>query len=460
MSMEALAARLAAIVGAHHVLTDDVTAAYGTDWTRRWEGRPRLVVRPGSTAEVAAVVAACGEAGAAIVPQGGNTGLVGGAVPRAGEVVLSLRRLDALEPVDRVAAQLTAGSGVTLAAAQRHARAVGLDVGVDFAARDDATLGGMVATNAGGERVLRYGTMRAQVRGLEAVLADGTVVTRLSGLPKDNVGYDLAGLLVGSEGTLGVVTRVRLALVPVLPARVAALLALPDTAAAVDVVAAVRRSLPALESAELFFAAGLDLVCAARRMAPPFADPHPVYVLLECADHHDPTDALAAALADLGDVDVRDAAVAADPTRRQALWEYREAHTDAINTAGVPLKLDVAVPPGRLAEFDDRLRAVVADLAPDARLVVFGHLAEGNLHVNLLDAGTDESAEAITEAVLGLVAEFDGSISAEHGVGQAKVRWVHLSRTPQELAAMRAVKEALDPRWLLNPGVLLPRGVA
>jgi FAD/FMN-containing dehydrogenase len=286
------------------------------------------------------------------------------------------------------------------------------------------------------------------------------VVSRLGGLLKDNVGYDLAGLLVGSEGTLGVVTTVRLALVPVLPARVVALLALDDTAAAVAAVAGLRRRLPGLESAELFFAEGLELVCAVRRMEPPFADPHPVYLLLECAGPADPTDDLAAALAELGDVEVREAAVAGDAGRRQALWEYREAHGEAINAAGVPLKLDVAVPPSRLAEFDARLRATVTDVAPDARLVVFGHLAEGNLHVNLLDSGTDDSAEVTTEAVLGLVAEFGGSISAEHGVGQAKVRWVHLSRTPAELAAMRAVKKALDPQGLLNPGVLLPDGVA
>ncbi|MGH9243092.1 MAG: FAD-binding oxidoreductase, partial [Acidimicrobiales bacterium] len=363
------------------------------------------------------------------------------------------RRLDDLEPVDRAAAQLTGGAGVTLAAAQRHARAAGLDLAIDFAARDSATLGGIVATNAGGERVLRHGTARTQVRGLEAVLADGSVVTRLSGLPKDNVGYDLASLLVGSEGTLGIVTRVRLALVPPRPGRVVALVAVTGTAAVIDAVQTLRARLPSLEAAEVFYAGELDLVCTSLGLPRPFRHEHPAYLLVECAAPRDPTDDVVAALADLGEV--RDAAIATDGPRRSALWRYREGLTEAISAAGVPLKLDVAIPPASLATFDAELRTTVAGIAPAARLLVFGHVAEGNLHINVLD-GNEPQLEGLTEAVLGLVARFGGSISAEHGVGRAKVRWVHLSRSPEELAAMRAVKNALDPGWLLNPGVIFP----
>ncbi len=421
-----LAARLSSSVGERHVLVDhDLVEAYAVDWTRRWRGHPRLVVRPGTTEEVAETVVACAEAGVAIVPQGGNTGLVGGGVPLDGEVVLSLLRLAALEPVDGPAAQVTVGAGVTLASVQQHARGAGLDVGVDFTARGSATIGGMVATNAGGERVLRYGTTRAQVRGVEAVLADGRVVARLSGLPKDNVGYDLASLLVGSEGTLGVITRVRLGLVPMLAGRAVALVALDDTAAAVSTVAHLRRRLPSLEAAEVFYAEGLDLVRDTLGLPRPFAGGHPVFVLIECADHRDPADDLAAVLADVDAV--RDAAVATDGPRRAALWRYREAHTEAIGGAGVPLKLDVAVPLVDLAAFDSALRATIAGEAPAARLISFGHIAEGNLHVNVLDLETERDIESVTGAVLGLVARFGGSIGAEHGVGRAKVRWIHLS---------------------------------
>ena len=226
-----LAAALAGVVGPDHVLSEpDLTASYSVDWTNRWTGRPRLVVRPATAGEVAAVVKECAAAGAPIVPQGGNTGLVGGGVPRGGEVVVSLRRLDHLEPIDPDTRHLVAGAGVTLADAQRHARAAGLDVPIDFAARDTATLGGIVATNAGGERVLRHGVTRAHVAGIEAVLADGRIVRRMSGLAKDSSGFDVTALLVGSEGTLAIVTQVRLRLVPNLPDRAVALLAVDATA--------------------------------------------------------------------------------------------------------------------------------------------------------------------------------------------------------------------------------------
>jgi FAD/FMN-containing dehydrogenase len=448
-----LARALAGIVGHAHVLTEpDVMAPYAVDWTNRWRGEARLVVRPGDTEQVAAVLAECSKAGAPIVPQGGNTGLVGGSVPRGGEVVLSLMRLNHIDPIDPSTGHLIAGAGVTLADAKRHARAAGLDVPIDFAARDSATLGGIVATNAGGERVLRYGPTRAHVVGLEVVLADGRIITHMSGLPKDSAGFDVSSLLVGSEGTLGVVTRVRLRLVTHLTERVVALLATKGTAAAVRAVAALRRRLPDLEAAEVFHAEGLDLVCDALGLSPPFTRHHATYVLAECAGVRDPTDDLTAALTEIETID--DAAIATDAPRRAALWRYREAHTEAINATGVPLKLDVAVPVPGLARFEHDVKVLVADIAPAARLILFGHLAEGNLHVNVLDAGDRD--EAVTDGVLRLVAGVGGSIGAEHGVGRAKVRWLPLTRSPEELAAMEAVKGALDPGWLLNPGVVLP----
>jgi FAD/FMN-containing dehydrogenase len=446
-----LAADLRAIVGAEHVLVDpSVVSSYTSDWTGRFSGSTVCVVRPGSTEQVTEVVRACGRAGVPICVQGGNTGLVGGSVPVDGAVLVSMVRLAEIEPVDLVAGQVTVGAGATLASLQRVVRAQGLDVGVDFAARESCTVGGMVATNAGGERVLRYGTMRAQVVGIEAVFADGSVVGRLGGLPKDNTGYDLISLLAGSEGTLAVITRVRLRLVPLLTARAVALVAVAGAGEAVELVTMLR-ALPSLEAAELFFANGLALVRAHTSASAPFGVEHPAYLLVECAARADPADELLAMLAAAGDL-VLDAVAASDPPGRAALWGYRESHTESINAAGVPVKLDVAVPLASLAEVCDALPGAVAAVAPAARTILFGHVNEGNLHVNVLDAL--DADEAVTEAVLRLVASYRGSISAEHGVGRAKRDWLSLSRSAEEIAVMRAIKTALDPTTQLNPGVL------
>jgi FAD/FMN-containing dehydrogenase len=451
--VDQLTATLRSIVGDSHVIDDrSVVASYESDWTGRFHGTARCVVRPGSTLEVAGVVDACAAAGVQICVQGGNTGLVGGSVPVDDAVLLSLLRMSRVEPVDMIAGQVTVGAGCTLAALQQVVRPSGYDVGVDFAARESCTVGGMVATNAGGERVLRYGTMRAQVVGLEAVLADGSVVSRLAGLAKDNTGYDIVSLLAGSEGTLGVITTLRLRLVPLLPARAVGLVAVADTADAVDLVREMR-ALPSLEAAELFYADGLSLVRGHAGLPAPFAKEYPAYLLVECAGRDDPTDELLAALEAAAEK-VQDATVATDARGRHALWLYREAHTESINAAGVPVKLDVAVPLAAFADCVAALPGAVATAAPNARLVLFGHVNEGNLHVNLLDA-TDRGEE-VTDSVLRLVASYGGSISAEHGVGRAKREWLSLSRSDTEISLMRAIKAAVDPAGLLNPGVLFP----
>lgn len=419
---------LRAIVGDPHVLTDpDTHAAYVLDWTRRWSGRARLVVRPGSTAQTAAVVQACAADGTPVVTQGGNTGLVGGGVPH-GEpppVLLSTRRLTRLDPVDPVAGQLTAGAGVTLGRLHEHARAAGWAYGVDLAARDSATVGGTVATNAGGVRVCAYGDTRRQVVGLEAVLADGSVISHLGGMVKDNTGYDLTGLLTGSEGTLGVVTAARLRLWPPPSPGVTMLLGCDSVTAA---LAVLPRS--GLRAAELMLAAGVELVQRVNGLAAPLAHAWPVYLLLETAELPDlPADV--------------DAAVS------PRLWAYRELHTEAISTLGVPHKLDVAVPLGRLAAFVEE----VVELTAPHRTFLFGHVAEGNLHVNVVGPPPDDTS--VDEAVLRLVAAYGGSISAEHGIGVAKASLLALNRSAAEIAVMRALKRALDPKALLNPGVLL-----
>jgi len=446
------------VVGEEHVLTDaDLRAGFETDWTGQYRGRARLVVRPASTAEVVGVVRACQGAGVPVVPQGGNTGLAGGSVPdgTGTAIVLSTTRLDALDPVDTAARQVTVGAGVTLAAAQAHAGPAGLRVAVDLAARGSATVGGMAATNAGGMHVLRHGTMRRQVAGLEAVLADGSVLAHLGGLDKDNTGYDLSGLLCGSEGTLAVLTRVRLRLIPVPAHLVTALLAWPDLGTMVEGLNDLRTRVDGLEAAEYIVRRGVDLVTSTFGVTPPFAAGHPAYLIVEVAGGTDPTDALADAIAALPDV--LDVAVATGSGQRQALWQLRELHTEALARHGPPRKYDVTVPLATLAAFVAEAVALVED---DRGLTChhFGHLGDGNVHLNVLgvDAWSPERLARLDDAVFTLVASHGGSISAEHGIGRLKRRWLHLSRSPVEIAAMMAVKRALDPLGLLSPGVLLP----
>jgi len=370
---------------------------------------------------------------------------------------VSLRRLDAIDDVDIAAGQVTVGAGATLAAVDAAAAGAGLAFGVDLAARDSATVGGMVATNAGGLRMLRYGGMRAQTAGVEAVLADGRTLSHLGGLAKDNTGYDLAGLLAGSEGTLALITRLRLRLVPRLEYRTTGLLAFADADAALDALVTLRRRLPgSLETVELFLSGGVALVCDHLGLTPPFGRLDPVYLLVEVAGAHDPTDELAEAVVDgVGDRAL-DGAVESEPAGRARLWRYREAHTEAINAAGVPVKLDVTLPFGELAGFLVAVCSAVDQSAPGARCVLFGHAGDGNVHVNVLGAEAGGRAAAVEDAVLRLVARLGGSISAEHGIGAAKRPWLHLNRSPAEIDAFRAIKRALDPAGILNPHVLLP----
>jgi FAD/FMN-containing dehydrogenase len=448
-------AELATVVGRRHVLTDpETTAGYSTDWTGRFTGHAAAVVRPGTTEEAAAVLACCRAAGVAIVPQGGNTGLAGGSVPLAGEVVVSLRRLSRLDAVDGEAMQVSAGAGVTIAALDRHAAAAGLAYAVDLAARDAATVGGTIATNAGGLRLLRFGGTRAQVVGIEAALGNGAVVSHLGGLEKDNTGYDLAGLLCGSEGTLGIVTAARLRLIPRASERVTALVGFTSVAAAIAAVAILRRAASSLEALELFLAPGMSCVRDELGLPAPLGEPQalPGYLVIECADQLDPTPELAGAISSLGGVG--GTAVAVDERGRRALWAYRERIPEAIAMLGTPHKMDVTVPLGALLALIERAPGAVESVAPGARTILFGHAADGNLHVNVVAPGS--RGEGIDGAVYDLASALGGSISAEHGIGTAKKSWLHLCRSQPEIDTFRAIKKALDPDGVCNPNALLP----
>jgi FAD/FMN-containing dehydrogenase len=446
---------LAKIVGPDHVLTaPDLRAGYEVDWTGRFRGAARAVVRPASTTQVADIVRLCAETGIGLVPQGGNTGLVAGAVPEGGAIVLSTRRLRDIGAVDPISAQVTVGAGVTIARVQELASEAGFAFGVDLASRDSATVGGTIATNAGGTHVLRHGSMGRQVAGLGAVLADGSVVNRTSGLPKDGAGYDLPALIVGSEGTLAVITEARLRLVPRLRRRAAAWIAVESVGAAVELAVELRQGLESLNALEYLDDAAVSLA-AARHGPRPIERQSDATVLVEVAANRDPTPELVDALS--AATGVLDAVIASDEVSIRRLWAFREGVAEAISAEGIPHKLDVAVPLDRLATFEDGIKRIVRERGSAAEqpwLVVFGHLAEGNLHVDVL--GVDPDDAAIDDAILQLVVDLGGSVSAEHGIGRAKRRWLTRARDAADYGAMLAIKRALDPKGILNPGAMFP----
>ncbi|KQS71145.1 FAD-binding oxidoreductase [Modestobacter sp. Leaf380] len=465
-----LVERLRAELGDAGVLTDPAaTASYLTDWRGAWSGTALAVVRPASTAEVSAVLRLCSAAGVAVVPQGGNTGLCGGAVPDASgaEVVLSLTRMRAVLAVDPAELTVTVEAGAVLQAVQEAAAAVGCLYPVSLGSEGSATIGGTIATNAGGTGVLRWGNTRAQVLGLEVVLPDGRVWDGLRALRKDNTGYDLTQLFIGAEGTLGVVTRAVLSLVPALRSSTTAWAALPSVQAAVDLLGLLRRSAgDRVTAVELVSRQALELVLTHVAGArDPFAEVHPWYVLLELGDAR-PDAGLDALLEDvLGQAVeqdlVADAVVASSSAQVAALWTLREGISEAQNPEGPSLKHDVTVPVGVLPEFVAATDAALRVAAPGVRLVTYGHVGDGNLHYNLtppVDADPDAfaaRAHELADVVYREVARRSGSISAEHGIGQAKREALAVVTDEVTMDLMRGLKTLLDPRGLMNPGKVL-----
>ena len=439
-------------VGAEHVLSDpEVTAAYGVPWAAASGVVPAAVVRPGDAAEAAAVLRACAEHGARLVLQGGNTGMVRGGVPAStDEVVLSTARMNAIEEVDRESLQVIAGAGTTLEELQARLEPEGLELPLDLGARSQATLGGMAATNAGGARAFRHGTMRRQVARVEAVLADGSAIERLGGVLKDSTGYDWPSVLVGSEGTLGLITRLRLRLRRIERSRAAALVPVDSLAQGLALAVALRDRPAGLEAAEFVLPGTLRLVCEELDLRPPFGlDRERTLVLLESRAPSGAFDPLVEALGEHPEAKDAILAEGADTAR---LWRYREGTGEALARHQV-VKLDVALPLARLADGVAAIERAALDVAPSLRPFLFGHLLDGNVHVNLGDV-PDDRRDPVERAVLETVLSHGGSIGAEHGIGRAKVAWLAADRTPADIAAMRSLKQALDPHGLLSPGVL------
>jgi FAD/FMN-containing dehydrogenase len=454
------------IVGESRVLVAAADVApYCTDWRGRYTGTAACVVLPGNTEEVAAVVRACAAAGTAIVPQGGNTGLCGGATPTGGEVVMVLTRLNRIRDVDPDNNSMTVEAGCTLHAVQQAAREAGRLFPLSLAAEGSATIGGNLATNAGGVQVLRYGNARELTLGLEVVLADGRIWNGLRALRKDNTGYDLKHLFIGAEGTLGLITAATLKLFPRPRARATAWVAVPGPAAAVALLGRLRDAAGDNVTAfEIIGRPALDLVL---KHIPGARDPlsgKPAWqVLVELSGARaDLAATLESALADaVADGLAADAVLAASEAQAAALWALRENISEAQKIEGVSIKHDIAVPVSRIAEFIARADAALAAAFPGVRIVCFGHIGDGNLHYNQSRAEAESNAEfiartgAVNRVVHDLVHELGGSISAEHGLGQLKREEILRYKSGIEMDMMRAVKRALDPRGLMNPGKLL-----
>ena len=465
----ALLDALRAAVGAEQVRTEGDLTAWELDWRKRFRGRALAVVRPADTAQVAAVVQACVAHRVGLVTQGGNTGLVGGSVPDASgsQVLLSLARLNRIRAIDPANLTMTVDAGCVLQAVQEAAAARGLLFPLSLAAEGSCTLGGNLATNAGGTQVLRYGNARELCLGLEVVTAGGEVWDGLSGLRKDNTGYDLRDLYIGSEGTLGVITAATLKLYPQPAAVTTALAAVPTLDAAVGLLQLAQARLAAgLTGFEVMNRQSLDLV---RAHMPQFAQPLPAAdwtVLMEQSDSEG--DAHAQALFEsvletaLERGLITDAAVAANLEQSKAMWQLREAVPSAQALEGQNIKHDVALPISNLARFVEQADAALLRAFPSIRLVNFGHLGDGNLHYNV-QAPDGEAADAFMAAhehavntlVFDAVGAHGGSFSAEHGIGALKRDELALRKSPVALELMRAVKQALDPLNLMNPGRML-----
>lgn len=454
-------------LGESAVLSDPADmAAYVTDWTGSFTGTALAVVRPASTADVATAVRLCAEAGVGVVPQGGNTGLVGGGVPDSGgdQVVLSLGRMRRIREIDPVADTLTVEAGTALATVQEAARKAGRLFPLSLGSEGSCTIGGTVATNAGGTAVLRYGMMRELVLGLEVVLPDGRVWDGLRPLRKDNTGYDLKQLFIGSEGTLGVVTAAVLRLLPATSRRATAFVALESVSAATELLPLLREHGGGqLTTWELLGRQAVDLVLAhLPGVRDPFPDRHEWYGLVELAGTSvDVDERLESALAAAAEEGLLlDAVVAGSPAQRESLWALREGVSEAQKSEGATLKHDVTLPITALSRFVAEVGPLLLEALPGLRLVTYGHIGDGNLHYNISapvgdDATLKREAAELTRIVYDAVTALGGSISAEHGIGTLKRDAAAAYKTGVEVDLMRAVKQAIDPDGVMNPRKVL-----
>ena len=461
------------LLGERGITTDrELMAPWLTDWRGRYTGRALALASPGSTQDIAALVKLCGEHGVPIVPQGGNSGMSGGATPgeSGDEIVLSLRRMNAIRRIDTEAREATCEAGVILQVLHEAAAEHALRFPLTLGGKGSATIGGLISTNAGGTQVLRHGSMRAQVLGLEAVLADGSVLDALTPLKKDNRGFDLKQLLIGSEGTLGIVTAATLRLLPALADRAVVWAGLPSIAAARRLLLhSQARAGDALEGFEVMPRHSLEAVLKhVRGTRSPLQGEHAWHALIELTADASAAAGLPELAQDLLETAfaaglVEDATIAANEAQAEQFWLLRDEIAPAERAIGPAMQHDVSVPVARMAEFVEQAVPAVEQRFPGTTAVAFGHLGDGNVHFHVLAPtgavrGEWEASDgkAISAFVHDLVAKWAGSISAEHGIGQMKVDELARLTDPAHLSILHRVKQALDPQGLLNPGKLVP----
>ncbi len=455
----AVLARLQNLIGAEHVRTDaDALQNYGTDRTRNWAAAPAAIVLPANTEQVQAVVRLANEENLAIVPSGGRTGLSGGAVAAQGELVLSLERLRHIHGFDAVERSVKVGAGVLTAELQNWAEEQGLFYPVDFASAGSSQIGGNIATNAGGIKVIRWGMTRDWVRGLKVVTGTGELLDLNQGLLKNNAGYDLRHLIVGSEGTLGIIVEATMGLITPPRNLCAILLAVPDMAAIMQVLPAFQGAVE-LTAFEFFSEAALGKVLAYSGLQRPLAEQSPFYALLEFDNVGDAAEAAAMQAFEhcLEQGWALDGTMSQNEEQRRNLWRLREDISETIAPHS-PYKNDIAVRVAHIPAFLQDISALVAQNYPDFEIIWFGHIGDGNLHLNILKPADLPQAEfyqrchGVSEQVFATVQKYQGTVSAEHGVGLLKKDHLHYSRSAQEIALFKAIKQAFDPKGLLNPG--------
>lgn len=467
---EDLIQALCEVVGESGLILDgERMQSYLSDWRNAYRGEAAAVLRPASTEEVAAVVRLCAQAGVALVPQGGNTGLCGGSIPDASgrQIVLSLTRLKRIREVDVANETITVEAGVILQQLQEAAAEVGRLFPLSLGAEGSCTVGGNLATNAGGTAVLRYGNMRDLTLGLEVVLPDGRIWDGLRGLRKDNTGYDLKHLFIGSEGTLGIITAAVLKLFPAVRSLTTAWVALPSPGAAVELIGQMRGLCgDRLTGFELMSRQSVEFVLRhVAGVSDPFVEAHPWYVLIELSDTQPAAPLNELLEQGLGEAFEQgmalDAVVAGSEAQVRALWALREGISEAQNHEGPSLKHDISVPVSRIAAFIARTDRALQQDFPGVRIVAYGHVGDGNLHYNISKPPgvEDEVFKAQAEAIMRLIYDSTlldaGSISAEHGLGRSKREAARHYKAPLELELMRSIKQTLDPAGLMNPGKLL-----
>ena len=457
MSQEQFLSELISTLGADVALRgSEVPEHYHTDWSGTPPQRPLALVRPRTTDEVSAALRLCSAHKVAVVPQGGMTGLAGAATPAQGVVALSLDRMNQIEEINTQTGLMQVQAGVTLQAVQEAAVNAGMVFGVDLGARGSCQIGGNVSTNAGGNGVLQHGMMREQVLGLEVVLADGSVLPMLRPMIKNNTGYDLKQFFIGAEGTLGVITRVLLRLRPAPKATATTLVAMPDFDSALAVLARMQSHFGnSVAAYELMWDSFVQASLAWLKLSAPFAERYPLLALINVdgkseAQLQDDVQQVLQECMEAGEV--LDAIVAQSGAQAQTLWKLREAPAELNNNMHPAINFDVSLPQADIGRFAEACEAAFNARWPGQHALYFGHVGDGNLHVSVDGKTVGGECDAVETELYRLVGEFKGSVSAEHGIGLHKKPYLSNSRTPAEMAAMRAIKLALDPQGLMNPG--------